>query len=87
MQNGRLEVCEIAEAIFISNNGCTDMSILHEHLRMKKMATRWMSHLLTIGQKHQWVNLYWSKTIHHFEAIVYTFYYLPILQIMITTPR
>lgn len=49
MEDRRLKVREIAEAIGISNDRVHN--ILHNHLQMKKLSARWVPRLLTIDQK------------------------------------
>ena len=46
----KLKLCEIAEELKISEGSV--FTILHEHLSMKKLCSKWVLHLLTVDQKH-----------------------------------
>ena len=50
----KLKLCEIAEELKISEGSV--FTILHEHLSMKKLCSKWVPHFLTVDQKQQCVN-------------------------------
>ena len=50
----KLKLHEIAEELKISEGSV--FTILHEHLSMRKLCSKWVSHLLTVDQNRQHVN-------------------------------
>ena len=50
----KLKLCEIAEELKISEGSV--FIILHKHLSMRKLCSKWMSHLVTVNQKQQHVD-------------------------------
>ena len=45
-----LKLCEIAEELKISEGSV--FTILHEHLSMRKLCSKWVLYLLTVNQQH-----------------------------------
>ena len=52
--NCKLKLCEIAEELKISEGSV--FTILHEHLSMRKLGSKWVHHLLTVDQKQPCIN-------------------------------
>ena len=50
----KLKLCEIAEGLKISEGSV--FTVLHEHLSMKKLCSRWVSCSLSVNRKQQCVN-------------------------------
>ena len=50
----KLKLHEIAEELKISEGSV--FPILHEHLSMRKLCSKWVLHLLTVNQKQQCIN-------------------------------
>ena len=50
----KLKLCEIAEELQISEGSI--FTILHEHLFMRKLCSKWVLCLFTVNQKQQCVN-------------------------------
>ena len=50
----KLKLCEITEELKISEGSV--VTILHEHLSMRKLCSKWVPYLLTIDQKQQHVD-------------------------------
>ena len=50
----KLKLCEIAEESNISKGSV--FTILHEHLSMRKLCSKWVLRLLTVDQKQQSVD-------------------------------
>ena len=49
LANHKLKLCEISEELKTSEGSI--FTILHEHLSMKKLCSKWVKHLLTVDQK------------------------------------
>ena len=49
LSNHKLKLSEIAEELRISEGSV--FTILHEHLSMRKLCSKWVQHLLTVNQK------------------------------------
>ena len=47
----KLKLHDIAEELKISEGSV--LTILHEHLSVRKLCSKWVPHLLTVDQKHQ----------------------------------
>ena len=54
LANGKLKLCEIVEELKILEGSV--LTILHEHLSMRKLCLKWVLCLLTVDQKHQCIN-------------------------------
>ena len=54
LANRKLKLCLIAEVLKISE--CSVFTILHVHLSMRKLHSKWMQQLLAVDQKQQCVN-------------------------------
>ena len=50
----KLKLCEIAEELKISEGSV--FTILHEHLSMRKLCSKWVPHLLTVSHKQQHID-------------------------------
>ena len=50
----KLKLCKIAEELKISESSV--FPILHEHLSVRKLCSKWVLRLLTVNQKQQHVN-------------------------------
>ena len=50
----KLKLHEIAEELKISEGSV--FTILHKHLSMRKLCSKWVAHLLTVDQKQQCMN-------------------------------
>ena len=54
MANCKLKLHEIAEELKISEGSV--FTILHEHLSMRKLCSKWVLHLLTVDKKKQHIS-------------------------------
>ena len=50
----KLKLCEIVEELKISEGSV--FTILHEHLSMRKLCSKWVQRLLTVDLKQQYIN-------------------------------